>query len=99
MNPSSLWPFPMECPACKAVTGKPYRAETAEEHGSIRVILRCMSCHHEWPAEFPSRKVERSSTTLGALAVDTGRLLRGGLRPRWFAERLHGNGLITHLED
>ena len=48
MRRSSPWPFPMVCPACKAATGKPHRAEPTEEHGCIRVILRCVLCRHEW---------------------------------------------------
>ena len=61
MSRNSPWPFPMECPACKAVTGRPHRAETTEEHGSIRVIVRCVLCDHEWPADLASENIEPGS--------------------------------------
>ena len=60
MHPSSPWPFPMECPACKAATGRPHRAEPTGEHGSIRVVVRCVLCNHEWLADLSGRNIESS---------------------------------------
>jgi|SRR5687767_9536546 len=46
------WAFPMECLACGALKGHPFRAETlANMSGSIRVSLRCQECRHEWCAD------------------------------------------------
>lgn len=57
MKPSAPWPFPMECPACKAATGQPHRAEITDEHGSIRVTVRCVLCDHEWFADLSTRNI------------------------------------------
>ena len=45
------WAFPMVCPACAANDGHPYRAETLNVSGSIRVTLRCRQCSHEWQTD------------------------------------------------
>lgn len=49
--PRREWAFPIPCPACAANAGDPYRAETLNVSGSIRVTLRCRQCGHEWQTD------------------------------------------------
>jgi hypothetical protein len=64
MDPKD-WRFPMECPACHAATGSPFRAHTHTE--DLVIELRCHTCRHEWeisapaPSIFLKRKEDRRS--------------------------------------
>ena len=59
------WRFPMACPACKAMSGKPHRAHTNTDE--LVIEMRCSNCRHEWelsappPAVFLIRKQDRRS--------------------------------------
>jgi len=46
--------FPLECPACKKVSGAPYRASTML-NGGVRVEVRCRDCGHDWCCTIPSQ--------------------------------------------
>jgi hypothetical protein len=62
------WRFPMACPACAAVNGKPHRAHTRTD--ALVIELRCGTCQHEWelsappPAVFLRRKEDRRSASV-----------------------------------
>ena len=62
------WRFPMACPACEAMMGKPFRADTLSD--ALVIELRCGTCSHEWelsaptPAIFLKRKEDRRSESI-----------------------------------
>ena len=51
------------------------------------------------PTAWPARVSKPSAGPHDGLAADVRTCLGRGLGPGWFAERLHGNALITHIDD
>jgi hypothetical protein len=46
------WRFPMVCPTCKAVTGRPFRAVT--HANDLIVSVRCDACQFAWEISAPA---------------------------------------------
>jgi hypothetical protein len=42
-----IWRFPMQCPKCAALEGRPRRVES-KTAAEVTVILSCATCAHEW---------------------------------------------------
>ena len=49
------WRFPMTCPSCAALAGRPHRVSA--DHKTLSLDVRCLECRHEWPISAPSPTV------------------------------------------
>ena len=52
---AKTWRFPMVCPTCKAVTGRPFRADTHADN--LIVSLRCDACQYAWEIAAPAPSI------------------------------------------